>query len=173
MHGTNGAPLAALDAKQAGGGLHGPRECVSIRGAAKQRERVSGKSGISLQLRAICRMAAGHFSKRILHFQVLRPRQGPIGKALEDAVLGKKVGERSVELMRARRAVDLEGCQVVFISASEKTRLSEVVAALQGRGTLPVGESEEFAGTGGTIQFFLQENRVRLLSIRMQQTARA
>lgn len=85
----------------------------------------------------------------------------PFGKALDETLAGKKVGERSVELIRARRVQELEGCQVVFISSGETSHVSEVVAALHGRGALLVGESEEFAGTGGTIQFFLQDNRVR------------
>lgn len=85
----------------------------------------------------------------------------PFGKTLDDALLGKKVAEHPVELLRARKLSDLEGCQVVFVSSPETTHLTDAVEKLRGRNVLLVGEGEEFAGSGGTIQFFLQDNRVR------------
>lgn len=85
----------------------------------------------------------------------------PFGKSIDDALLGKKVAEHPVELLRARKLSDLEGCQVVFVTSSEITHLADAVEKLRGRNVLLVGEGEEFAGSGGTIQFFLQDNRVR------------
>jgi GGDEF domain-containing protein len=43
----------------------------------------------------------------------------PFGTALEDALLGKTIGERRIALVRATQFQELVGCHVVFVSASE------------------------------------------------------
>jgi len=85
----------------------------------------------------------------------------PFGRALEEALLGKSVGERRVLLGRAQQVSDLAGCQIIFVSASESSRLRELLARLHNQPALIVGESEGFASGGGTIQFVLDQNRVR------------
>jgi len=85
----------------------------------------------------------------------------PFGKALEDALLGKSIGDHPVTLGRAKDIGDLTGCQIVFVGATDSARLPEILARLRGRGALLVGESEGFAGAGGTIEFVLDQNRVR------------
>jgi hypothetical protein len=85
----------------------------------------------------------------------------PFGHALEDAMLGKAIGDHPVLLGHAKQIVDLVGCHIVFVSAADSSRLPELLAHLRGRGVLVVGESEGFAGAGGTIQFVLDQNRVR------------
>jgi hypothetical protein len=79
----------------------------------------------------------------------------PFGKPLDDLLLDKKILERSVELLRAHRLFELDGCQVVFISSSENAHFREAVARLRGHNVLLVGEAEEFASSGGATQFFL------------------
>ena len=103
----------------------------------------------------------GTFASPSSRFKFCVFGEDPFGKALDDALLGKKVAEHPVELLRARKLSDLDGCQVVFIGSSESGHLPDAVERLRGRNVLLVGEGEEFAGAGGTIQFFLQDNRVR------------
>ena len=85
----------------------------------------------------------------------------PFGHALEDALSGKSIGNRPVTLGRARQLADLAGCHVVFVSAAESPRLMEITNGLHGHSVLLVGETEGFASAGGTIQFVLDQNRVR------------
>jgi hypothetical protein len=85
----------------------------------------------------------------------------PFGHVLEDALLGKTIGDRPVLLEHAKQIADLAGCHIVFVSAADSSHLPEMLAHLRGRGVLIVGESEGFAGAGGTIQFVLDQNRVR------------
>ncbi|HXX19525.1 MAG TPA: YfiR family protein [Candidatus Acidoferrum sp.] len=85
----------------------------------------------------------------------------PFGAAIDDTLRGKAIRERPVVVQRAKDAADVRHCQIVFISASEKTRLSEILAALQGANTLIVGDTDRFADSGGTIQFMLEQNHVR------------
>jgi hypothetical protein len=85
----------------------------------------------------------------------------PFGRALDDALLGKAIGDHPATLERARQISELASCHIVFISGGESPRLAEVLGSLRGRNVLLVGETEGFASAGGVIQFVLDENRVR------------
>jgi hypothetical protein len=92
-------------------------------------------------------------------FCILGP--DPFGHALEDAILGKTIEGRRIALVRAKRVQDLPACHIVFVSSTENSRLLEILAGMYGRSVLVVGETENFASSGGTIQFILEGNRVR------------
>lgn len=87
----------------------------------------------------------------------------PFGSALEDALLGKTIGERRVGLGRATQFQDLAGCQVVFLGAPARESAAELANRLKGRAVLLVGESDGFAASGGTIQFTIEDNRVHFV----------
>ena len=50
---------------------------------------------------------------------------------------------------------------MLFISASEKTRLPEILNRLGGTCTLTVSETDGFLGDGGMIRFLMVDNKVR------------
>jgi len=85
----------------------------------------------------------------------------PFGQALEDALSGKSIGDHPVSLAHSKDLGELAACQIVFVSTTESPRLLEILARLRGHGVLLVGEAEGFATAGGTIQFVLEQNRVR------------
>jgi uncharacterized protein DUF4154 len=85
----------------------------------------------------------------------------PFGKALDDAIVGKRIAGHPAILARAKRIQDLPECQIIFVSASDSPQLPEILRELHGRKALVVGETENFAGLGGAIQFVLEANRVR------------
>lgn len=87
----------------------------------------------------------------------------PFGHALGDLLLGKAIGEHPVSLGYAKQAPDLAGCQIIFLTASEASRLPEILGSRHIHNVLIVGESEGFATAGGTIQFVLDQNRVRFV----------
>jgi hypothetical protein len=87
----------------------------------------------------------------------------PFGRSLEDALLGKFIGDRPVILGRATQFQDLAGCQVVFVSASEREPAADLANRLKGHAVLLVGESEGFAVSGGSIQFTIEDSRVRFV----------
>lgn len=89
--------------------------------------------------------------------------QDPFGHALGDVLFGKTIGEHPVSLGYAKQAPDLAGCQIIFLTTTETSRLPEVLGSPHIRNVLIVGESEGFAAAGGTIQFVLDQNRVRFV----------
>jgi uncharacterized protein DUF4154 len=87
-----------------------------------------------------------------------RDQFGGLDRILE----GKRIGDRSLEVryLLSGDVAGLRACQMVFVNASEERRLPDILAAVQGRPVLIVGESEGFASAGGTLGFAIRQSRV-------------
>ncbi len=89
--------------------------------------------------------------------------QDPFGDALEHAVKGKTVETRVFLVpFRISEVHQASGCQILFISSTERKRVRAILAELKAPGVLTVGETEGFAVQGGMINFKLEDGRVRL-----------
>ncbi len=87
----------------------------------------------------------------------------PFGRALDDALESKAIGSHPVALARLQEVAQARRCQMVFVSSSESRRLPEIEDRLRGASVLLVGDFPGFADAGGTLQFIIQDNRVRFL----------
>lgn len=85
----------------------------------------------------------------------------PFGALLDQAVGDRSVAGRTVQVLRSQRPAELRGCQLVFISSSERRRLEEVLPALPQTGVLTVSDMDGFTRTGGMVGFVLDDNKVR------------
>jgi uncharacterized protein DUF4154 len=86
----------------------------------------------------------------------------PFGTFLDETVRGERLGVRPIEIRRYSELKDIEGCNILFISRSERERVAQILAALQNRPILTVSDGEDFAQRGGMIQFVNDKNRIRL-----------
>jgi hypothetical protein len=96
----------------------------------------------------------------------------PFGDALDRAVAGKTLNDRAMVVRRGKKVQELNGCDVLFISSSEKSRLAGILGALRAVPVLTVGECEDFAAQGGEVQFTLEDSHVRFI-INVDATERA
>jgi len=87
----------------------------------------------------------------------------PFGSALEEALLGKSIGDRRISLGHAAQFQDLVGCHVIFVSAAEHEPIASLASRLKGRAVLLVGESDGFVASGGAIQFTIEDDRVHFM----------
>lgn len=87
----------------------------------------------------------------------------PFGSTLDALVQGESVGGRSLVVQRPDSLDGLEECHVLFVSSSEKGRLEEVLARVDGEPVLTVGDTEGFLRAGGIINFVLEGSKVRFL----------
>ena len=85
----------------------------------------------------------------------------PFGDAIDAMVRGKSIGGRPVEVRRVHNVSEIKQGGIVFISASEKPRMREILEALRNTPALTVGDIDGFAAAGGMIGFVLDQNRVR------------
>lgn len=85
----------------------------------------------------------------------------PFG-GLDRILEGQRTGDRPLEVrsLSAGDAAGLRSCQMIFVAASEERRLQDILGALQGRPVLVVGESDGFAGAGGTLGFAVRQSRM-------------
>jgi uncharacterized protein DUF4154 len=86
----------------------------------------------------------------------------PFGSSLEQTLAGKTVQGRNLAIYRSQHLQDLGHCQILFISPSEKNQLPAILGALKSSNILTVGEIDSFANLGGGINFFMDDNRLRL-----------
>lgn len=85
----------------------------------------------------------------------------PFGSVIDDALRGKTIGDHPVVVQRVKDPAAARRCKILFVSASEKHRLRDILESLKGANVLVVGDIEGFAAAGGTIELTLQDNRVR------------
>jgi hypothetical protein len=86
--------------------------------------------------------------------------ENPFGSAL-DPLMGKQVKGRTIALKQITDTKDFDQCQIVFISASEKQHLPELLEKLKDLRVLTVSEMDGFAEHGGIINFISERNKVR------------
>jgi len=88
--------------------------------------------------------------------------EDPFGSFLDETVRDEKSNEHPLAIERYPRLADVKNPHVLFVSQPETGRMGEIAAALKGRNILTVGEADNFADSGGMVQFVTQENRIRL-----------
>lgn len=84
----------------------------------------------------------------------------PFGETLDATVTGKNIDGHPVRIQRFQRIEDVPGCHVLFISASEKERLAELLKRLRGHPILTVSDMDHFLESGGQVQFVSENNRM-------------
>lgn len=102
---------------------------------------------------------AGRAAGRPFSFCVLG--SDSFGHVLESTIAGKTIGDRPTEVRRLKTASEAKTCQVVFIAASERGRMQQILQALSDEPVLTVSEIPGFAERGGMINFVLKDNRVQ------------
>jgi hypothetical protein len=86
----------------------------------------------------------------------------PFGVELDAVVRGESVAGHPLLVRRYRQASEVESCHILYISDSEAARLGQILKAFKGRSVLTVGDTEDFAISGGMIHFVTESNRIRL-----------
>lgn len=86
--------------------------------------------------------------------------QDPFGSDIEQTLRGKTVKGRELLIRRFMDHNNLKDCDILFISASEKERLTEIFDSLDHAKVLTVGDTDGFASLGGIINFVIENNRV-------------
>ena len=86
----------------------------------------------------------------------------PFGPGLAQVAQGTVVDNRTVAVRQVADAQQARGCQIVFVSVSERKRMRAVIEATKGASALTVGESDGFIAAGGVIEFRVEESKVKM-----------
>lgn len=85
----------------------------------------------------------------------------PFGISLSEAVSGKTVHGRKIQIRILTPRDNLRDCQILFFGGSDQKRFAQILTSLQGASVLTVGEADGFLPAGGTINFLVEQERVR------------
>lgn len=84
----------------------------------------------------------------------------PFGSAMKN-LEGKTAGGRRIAVRRIKSLEELKICQMLFISSSEKLKLSEITGLAKNKGILTISDTESFAEKGVVINLYMEEDKVR------------
>jgi len=87
--------------------------------------------------------------------------ENPFHDDLQKALQNKRIDDHPLVVREIRLPAEATNCHLLFISASEKKRLPEVLQVLKGKSVLTVSEMDGFTDEGGMINFVLQGTKVR------------
>ena len=85
--------------------------------------------------------------------------QDPFGEDLE-TIKGKSAKGRPIVIRHCRRVEEVKDCDVLFICASERGRLTHILKHLQNSPVLTVADQDGFCEAGGMINLVTVKNRI-------------
>jgi len=86
----------------------------------------------------------------------------PFGEVLDEIARTKKVEGRPIVVRRLASAADYGPCHIVFVPSSATAAEREAaIRKAHGAPVLLVGEDSGFAQRGGTVNFLVEDNKVR------------
>ncbi|HEY3277541.1 MAG TPA: YfiR family protein [Syntrophorhabdaceae bacterium] len=78
-----------------------------------------------------------------------------------DQINGKFVKGRRLSVRQISSIKNSKGCNIVFISGSEKERVPDIVDSLKGTGVLTMGDTSGYGQRGVMINFYMDGKKVR------------
>jgi hypothetical protein len=88
--------------------------------------------------------------------------KNPFGGALTEAIHGKPVNGRPVEIRAVDNLEDACTCQILFIRSAERKRLRSILDKVAGHGVLTVGEMDSFPMEGGIVNLKFDGDKIRI-----------
>lgn len=107
------------------------------------------------------------FSGAADEFRVCVMGENHLGRSLERTLGNRSVGDRTFTIVElaASDVAQASGCQILYVSFSEASRVGEITSALNGTAVLTVAEIAQFPENGGMIE--LAATRGNDISMRM------
>jgi hypothetical protein len=87
--------------------------------------------------------------------------QDPFANSLASTLPEEKVKSGAILIRHLQSETEFPGCQILYISSSERKTTAHIFSTLSGSCILTVGEMAQFAAHGGMIQFALEDQHVR------------
>jgi len=84
------------------------------------------------------------------------------GDALTSVISGKTFEGHPFRVRQVADAQQAAGCQILFISSSERKQLDTLLRQIGNAGVLTVGETDNFTSDGGIVNFKIEGGSVRL-----------
>lgn len=86
--------------------------------------------------------------------------EDPFGTALDSVIKERTAQQRPVKIVRSNKVEDVLDCHILYIGASEQTRLPQIMSRVRKLPVLTVGEQREFLQRGGVVCLRTQKQNV-------------
>lgn len=96
----------------------------------------------------------------------------PVGEDFARIFDEKQVLGRDLQIKKIQDAGGMRACNILFIGQSERKRLPSILSALRGSSVLTVSDIDAFVESGGMIQLYVEDTRVRM-AVDVSATTRA
>jgi hypothetical protein len=88
----------------------------------------------------------------------------PLVPNLEQIARVKKIQDRPIRIRQFSSVARIRACHIVYLPASlDADAQTEAIRKTARKGVLLVGDTESFLDKGGTMQFVVEDNRIRLV----------
>lgn len=104
---------------------------------------------------------ADAFPREDAPFVVAVVGRAEVVDAVERALKGKTIQGRGVEIRRSESGEGLKGGHLVFVTAAEAGKAGPALRELRDARALTVGETPGFLGSGGIMNFFVENRKLR------------
>jgi hypothetical protein len=94
-------------------------------------------------------------------FEICILGKDPFGEVLDATVNGESIERKQIRVRRLATVQNAASCNILFISASEESRLSTILSVAQRLHLLTVSDIKHFAERGGVIGLVPQQERIR------------
>jgi hypothetical protein len=94
-------------------------------------------------------------------FAICVAGEDPFGQFLKDLAATHKIKSKSISIRPVTASSTLDGCHMLFISASERTRAADLIRRTADRPILTVSDSAGLGEAGVMINFYEAEDKVR------------
>jgi hypothetical protein len=98
--------------------------------------------------------------------------QDPFGDSIASSIPKETDTGRPLVIRHLRSSTEFQGCQILYISSSERKNAVHIFLTLGGSSILTVGEMTQFASHGGIVQFSIEDRHVRF-AINLDAASRA
>ena len=85
----------------------------------------------------------------------------PFGHWLDDTTAVESPKGRRLQVRRIADARESIGCQVVFVSSSERKRVGQILGGLEGHHVLTIGDCDAAVAAGVIVNFTREDMRIR------------
>ncbi len=96
------------------------------------------------------------------HFELCVLGKASFKPLLDNLYNNKKIKEKPVVIRNFKTIEEVTNCDILFISESERTRVTEVLDYAQDKSILTVGETQGFAEKNGMVQFYVKNQKVKI-----------
>jgi hypothetical protein len=88
--------------------------------------------------------------------------ENPFDDFLHGTVSGEKYGTHPIVVKYFRKAEDVRNCHMLYISSDDPDEVKNILASISSKNILTVNDTPDFTKRGGMVQFYIENNKIRL-----------